>query len=199
MSVPFYAMPTKLILASNSPRRAELLQSVYIPFEIIPPTITEKEDTEGDPMDIVLHNAQLKANHTSEKFPNELILAADTVVALGKEILHKPKDLSDAFSMLRRLSNKTHQVYTGICLKYPPKNIHITYCEVSEVTFKLLDDSSIRQYLTQVHCLDKAGAYAIQEHPELIIAGYKGHMSNIIGLPIEHVHKLLRKFKLLSP
>lgn len=191
-------MPTKLILASASPRREELLRSMRIPFEAIPADVSEKEDTTGDPFHIALHNAQLKADHVLKRYPNDAILAADTIVVLGKEILHKPKDLDDARSMLKRLSNNTHNVYTGICLQYSLQNIHITHCEVSEVRFRLLDDSIINDYLTKVNCLDKAGAYAIQEHPELIIASYKGHMSNIMGLPIEYIYSLLKKLKLLS-
>lgn len=191
-------MPTKLILASASPRREELLRSMRIPFESAPPDVSEKEDTTGDPIHIVLHNAQLKASHVFERYPNDPILAADTVVALGKEILHKPKDLDDARSMLRRLSNNTHFVYTGICLRYAPENINITHCEVSEVRFCQLDDSIISAYLSKVNCLDKAGAYGIQEHPELIIASYTGHMSNIMGLPIEYIYGLIKKLKILS-
>lgn len=191
-------MPNKLILASASPRREELLRSMRIPFESVAPKVFEKEDTSGDPIHIALHNAQLKANHVLEMYPNDVILAADTIVVLGKEILHKPKDLDDARSMLKRLSGNTHFVYTGICLKYSSQNIEITHCEVSEVSFRPLNDSTINNYLSKVNCLDKAGAYAIQECPELIIAGYKGHMSNIMGLPVEYIYSLIKKLKLLS-
>ncbi len=191
-------MQTRLILASASPRREELLRSVHIPFEAIAPNVSEKEDTSGDPMHIVIHNAQLKACNVLEQYPKDAILAADTIVVLGKEILHKPKDLEDAFSMLQRLSNNTHCVYTGTCLRHTSKKINITHCEVSEVRFQLLSDSIINKYLDKVNCLDKAGAYAIQEHPELIIESYTGHISNIMGLPIEYIYKLIKKIKLLS-
>lgn len=191
-------MPTNLILASASPRREELLRSFHIPFEVVIPNITEKEDTEGDPISIVLHNAQLKVDHVLEKRPNDPVLGADTVVALHNEILHKPKDLEEARSMLKRLSNKTHCVYTGICLKYGAKAVNIAHCEISEVRFRLLNDSMIEEYFSKVNCLDKAGAYAIQEHPECVIAGYKGHMSNIMGLPIEYIYALIKKLNLLK-
>lgn len=198
MFVKLYVMPNKLILASASPRREELLRSMRIPFESVVPSVSENEDTSGDPTHIVLHNAKLKANDVLQHHPKELILAADTIVVLNKEILHKPKDLDDARSMLRRLSNNTHCVYTGICLLYRPENIDITHCEISEVHFRPLDDSIINEYLKKVNCLDKAGAYAIQECPELIISSYKGNMSNIMGLPVEFIYSLLKKLNLLS-
>lgn len=198
MFVKLYVMPTKIILASASPRREELLRSMRIPFESVPPNVSEKEDTDGDPVRVVIHNAQLKADDVFKRFPNEVILAADTVVVLGKEILHKPKHLADARSMLGRLSNSIHRVYTGICLRYAPQTIDIAHSEVSEVRFRQLNDSIIDDYLSKVNCLDKAGAYAIQEYPELLIAGYKGHMSNIMGLPVEFVYSLLKKLNLLS-
>lgn len=191
-------MQTKLILASASPRREELLRSMRIPFEAIAPDVCEKEDTSGDPMHIVIHNARLKAFNVLDKYPKDAILAADTIVVLGKEILHKPKNLEDAFSMLQRLSNNTHCVYTGTCLKHLGKKINITHCEVSEVRFRLLNDSIINEYLNKVNCLDKAGAYAIQEHPELIIESYTGHISNIMGLPVEYIYGLIKKIKLLN-
>lgn len=191
-------MTTKLILASASPRRKELLRSMHIPFEIVIPDVIEKEDNIGNPQEIVLHNAQLKANDVVKKFPENLVLAADTIVFFNDQILHKPKDLLEARSMLKLLSNNTHYVYTGICLRNQSLNINITHCETSEVRFRLIDDFMIEIYFSKVNPLDKAGAYAIQEHPELIIAGYKGYMSNIMGLPIEFIYCLIRKLKLLD-
>lgn len=191
-------MANRLILASASPRRKELLRSFGIPFEVVEPQIVEKEDRTGDPVKIALHNAQLKADAVNNKYPEQGILAADTVVSIADEILHKPKDYADARSMLKRLSNKTHIVYTGICLKYLPSDINIIHCEMSEVRFNKLDDKIIDFYFAKVNPLDKAGAYGIQEYPEVIIAGYKGHMSNIMGLPIEFLYPLIKKLNLLD-
>lgn len=191
-------MAIRLILASASPRRKEILRSFGIPFEVVEPQIVEKEDRTGDPVKIALHNAQLKADAVNNKYPEQGILAADTVVSIADEILHKPKDYADARSMLKRLSNKTHIVYTGICLKYLPSDINIIHCEMSEVRFNKLDDKIIDFYFAKVNPLDKAGAYGIQEYPEMIIAGYKGHMSNIMGLPIEFLYPLIKKLNLLD-
>ncbi len=191
-------MTNRLILASASPRRKELLRSMRIPFQVVVPEVIEKEDTRGDPRNIVLHNAQLKADAVIKSFPRNLILAADTVVFFNDHILHKPKDLEDARSMLKLLSDNTHFVYTGICLRNQTENVTIDHCELSEVRFRKLDDAIIDAYLAKVNPLDKAGGYAIQEHPELIIAEYKGYMSNIMGLPIEFIYSLIRKLKLLN-
>src|SRR5437899_718977 len=129
-------MRNKLILASASPRRKELLRSMHIPFEVVIPNVIEKEDNIGDPKAIVLHNAELKANDIMEKYPENLVLAADTIVFYEGQILHKPKDMKDARAMLKLLSNNTHFVYTGICLKNKSTNINITHCELSEVRFR---------------------------------------------------------------
>lgn len=171
---------------------------MHIPFEVVLPNVIEKEDNVGNPQEIVLHNAQLKADDVTKSYPENLVLAADTVVSFENQILHKPKDLRDARSMLKLLSNNTHFVYTGICLINKSLNVNITHCEVSEVKFRMLDDFMIEIYFGKVNPLDKAGGYAIQEHPELIIAGYKGYMSNIMGLPIEFIFSLIRKLKLLD-
>lgn len=191
-------MANRLILASVSPRRKELLGLVRIPFEVVEPHVVEKEDKAGDPVEIVLHNAQLKAEDVNKDYPEGIILAADTIVVLGDEILHKPKDFAEARFMLKRLSDKTHRVYTGICLKYLPLEIEIIHSELSAVRFRRLDDKIIDFYFAKVNPLDKAGAYGIQEHPELIIAGYKGYMSNIMGLPIEFLYPLIKKLNLLD-
>lgn len=191
-------MATRLILASASPRRQELLRFMRVPFTVIPANVDELDDTDQDPEHLVLHNAQLKAEAILENHPNAPVLAADTTVALDGEILNKPKDLNDARSMLRRLSGRSHSVYTGICLRYKPLDLDINHCEISQVRFLDLTDSTIDEYHSVMNPLDKAGAYGIQEHPELIIAGYTGHMSNIIGLPIEFLYSLFRKYPLLS-
>lgn len=191
-------LKNRLILASGSPRRKELLRSMHIPFEVVVPLVVEKEDDRGDPKTIVLHNSELKANSIAANYPENLVLAADTVVSFNHHILHKPKDLQDARLMLKMLSDNTHVVYTGICLKNQSLKININHCELSEVRFRKLDDAIIDTYFAKVNPLDKAGAYAIQEHPELIIAQYKGYMSNIMGLPIEFIYSLIRKLKLLD-
>ena len=191
-------MSTRIILASASPRRKELLQFMRIPFKIAIPNVQELDHHDADPQHLVLHNAQLKANAVLADYPGEPVLAADTTVALDGKIFNKPNDLSEAKDMLRQLSNREHSVYTGICLISKPLDINIQHCEVSQVQFLNLTDSIIDRYFSLINPLDKAGAYGIQEHPECIIHSYKGHMSNIIGLPIEFLYSLFHKIPLLK-
>lgn len=191
-------MSVRLILASASPRRKELLQFIRIPFKVVLSNVEEINNKDLDPEHLVLKNAELKANDILVNYPQELVLAADTVVALDNEILNKPRDLAEAKEMLLRLSDREHSVYTGICLKSKSIHLDIRHCEVSQVRFLKLSEAVIDRYFSLVNPLDKAGAYAIQEHPEYIIKGYKGHMSNIMGLPIEFLHSLFHKIRLLS-
>jgi len=191
-------MLTRLILASASPRRRELLKELRVPFQVIPPEVTEKNHPHGDPEELVLHNAELKAQAIAEHYTTAPILAADTTVAFNGKIFNKPQNLDEARSMLTELSGKTHQVFTGICLIQKSRNIHITYCERTDVTLKELTPEIIDNYFTKINPLDKAGAYAIQESPEYIIHGYKGHLTNVIGLPTEYLHSLFKKLNLFT-
>jgi septum formation protein len=125
------------------------------------------------------------------------VLAADTTVALGNEVLNKPCDLAAARAMLRKLSGRTHTVYTGVCLWRRPAGPEISHCETSEVTFRALDDSVITQYFELVNPLDKAGAYGIQEGRELILEHYTGSLSNIMGLPVEWLAARLHEQSLI--
>ncbi len=211
-----------LILASASPRRRELLGLLGVKFEALTAPVIEFEAPESDPRELVLHNAALKAAWACAAHPGAWVLAADTTVALGREILNKPRDLDEARAMLRRLSGRTHVVYTGVCLwrrggpsqatplpKGNAKTIpddamnrvqfpDATHCETSEVTFQTLDEARINAYFAQVNPLDKAGAYGIQEGRELILARYRGSFTNIMGLPLEWVAARLHERALIK-
>ena len=169
-----------------------------VPFNVVVPNVQEINDQDSDPQQLVLRNASLKANAVLADYPNDPVLAADTTVALDGKIFNKPNDLNEARDMLRTLSDREHSVYTGICLIYKPLNINIKHCEVSNVRLLKLNDSMIDHYFSLINPLDKAGAFGIQEHPECIIHSYKGHMSNIIGLPIEFLYSLFHKFPILK-
>jgi len=204
---------TTLFLASASPRRKELLARLGVQFEVLVAPITEHEDVDAEPRAMVLHNAALKAAWVCAQRPGAWVLAADTTVALDNKVLNKPVDLAEARMMLKRLSGRTHTVYTGVCLwkkagtpfqgvrgrlgepSLPP--IEISHCETSEVTFKKLDDETITRYFALVNPLDKAGAYGIQEGRELILQKYRGSFSNIMGLPVEWLAGQLRGLALL--
>jgi septum formation protein len=185
------SQPVRLILASASPRRRELLAQLGIPFEVRVAEVTEHEDPATDPRLMVAHNAALKADWVSERDPDALVLGADTTVFLDGKAINKPRDLDDARSMLRRLSGREHTVFTGIALRRASSGLKIDQGVSSQVTFKPLGDAGIEEYIRLVNTLDKAGAYSIQDHTDLIIAGYRGSYSNIMGLPMEATKQIL--------
>lgn len=183
----------RLILASASPRRRELLAQLGVPFEVVVADVTEHEEASTDPRVMVAHNAALKADWVAARHPNALVLGADTTVFIDGHALNKPRDATEARAMLRRLSGRTHTVFTGIAVRRAGEGLKIDEGVASEVTFKTLDDATIENYLAQVNTLDKAGGYAIQEHGDLIVAGYRGSFTNIIGLPVETTKQILTR------
>jgi len=187
----------RLILASASPRRRELLGQLGVPFEIVVADVTEHEDASTDPRVMVAHNAALKAEWVSARHPNALVLGADTTVFIEGVALNKPGDGAEARAMLRRLSGRTHTVFTGLALRRASDGLRIDEGVASDVTFKVFDETVIEDYLARVHTLDKAGGYAIQEHRELLGAEHRGSLTNIIGLPVETTKQILTRCGLL--
>jgi septum formation protein len=185
--------PNRLILASASPRRRELLAQLGVPFEVVVADVTEHEDPATDPRVMVAHNAALKADWVSARHPDAVVLGADTTVFLDGAAINKPRDLGEARSMLRRLSGREHTVYTGVAVRVGSKGLRIDEGVSSEVTFKPFGDAVIEDYLRLVNTLDKAGAYSIQEQTGMIIAGYCGSFSNIMGLPMEATKQILTR------
>ncbi|MFP4357954.1 MAG: Maf family protein [Puniceicoccaceae bacterium] len=183
--------PRPVLLASASPRRAELLAAAGIPFRVEPARVVEHADPGADPEDLVRRNAALKAREVAGRFPGEAVLGADTAVSLDGVVFGKPKDYDDAFAMLRALSGRSHEVRTGVCL-VRRDGCDEVFCALSRVTFRRLSDADIRAYIRDVHVFDKAGAYAIQEEGGRIIAGREGSRTNVIGLPMEEVLPRLR-------
>lgn len=190
-------MTPRLILASASPRRRELLATLGIPFDIVVADVTEHEDPSTDPREMVAHNAALKADWVADRHPDQFVLGADTTVFIDGHALNKPGDATEARAMLKRLSGRTHTVFTGVSLRHKTTGLRVDRGVASEVTFKPLTDAVISEYLGKVHTLDKAGGYAIQEHGDLIIADRKGSLSNIIGLPVEETKQILTNAGLL--
>ena len=183
----------KLILASASPRRAELLQSLGLSFDVLPTGVDERDQHPVSVHDLALHNAQAKARDAAARHPDAVVLGADTIVVLGNEVFGKPRDLDDARRMLRCLSGQTHSVITGVCLVHRAADRERTFTVETRVQFRPLSDNAIEQYLDAVHVLDKAGAYAIQEGPPLV-SGLNGSYSNVVGLPVERLTAELREF-----
>lgn len=187
----------RLILASASPRRRELLASLGLKFEVVVAQITEHEDPATDPREMVAHNAALKANWVSAQDPGAVVLGADTTVFIDGCALNKPADGVEARAMLRRLSGRAHVVFTGLAVRRMRPRIRIDAGVASEVTFKPLTDAIIEAYLSKVHTLDKAGGYGIQDHGEMLVAEQRGSLSNIIGLPLEKTKQILTQCGLL--
>lgn len=188
----------QLILASASPRRRELLAQLGVPFEVVTAAVTEHEEESTDPRVMVAHNAALKADWVAARHPEAFVLGADTTVFIDNAALNKPRDPVEARAMLRRLSGRTHTVFTGLALRRASVGLRIDEGVASEVTFKLLDEATIEAYLARVHTLDKAGGYAIQESSELIVAGFEGSFTNIVGLPLETTKHILTRCGLLA-
>ena len=188
----------RFILASASPRRRELLAELGVEFDVVTAQVTEHEDPTTDPRVMVAHNAALKADWVAERHPEAFVLGADTTVFIDGHAFNKPQDGAEARAMLRRLSGRTHTVFTGIALRRLKDGLRIDTGEASDVTFKVIDEATIEAYLAKVHTLDKAGGYAIQEESELLIAGRTGSLTNIIGLPVETVKQILTRCGLLK-
>ena len=186
-----------LILASASPRRRELLTQLGVAFDVVVAEVTEHEEASTDPRVMVAHNAALKADWVAARHPRAVVLGADTTVFIAGTALNKPRDGSEARAMLRRLSGRTHTVFTGLAVRRAEDGLRIDEGVATEVTFKVLDEAVIETYLARVNTLDKAGGYAIQEHGELIVAGQRGSLTNVIGLPIESTKQILTRCGLL--
>lgn len=182
-----------LILASASPRRRQLLARLGVPFEVVVARVTEFEDADADPRHMVAHNAALKAEWVAARRPEALVLGADTTVFIDGVVLNKPRDLAEAHAMLMRLSGRTHTVYTGLAVRQANSGLRLDDGVASEVTFKPLDGAGIADYLSKVETLDKAGGYSVQDQTDLIIAGYSGSFTNIMGLPLEATKQILTR------
>ena len=180
-----------LILASASPRRAELLKLLRVKFRIIPSDATEVAHEHLTPLEICQLNAHRKARAVAKRIPDALVIGADTLVFLDNKILGKPRNRADARRMLARLQGRTHQVVTGVSLIQLRTHRERVFAISTDVLFHPLDAGQIRDYLSRINPLDKAGAYAIQESGEKIISEISGSYSNVVGLPVERLREEL--------
>jgi septum formation protein len=180
----------RFILASSSPRRIQLLRDSKFAPDIICPEVTELDCDFLTPSEIAMFNAYRKAVTVANRYPDAVVLAADTVVALGWETFGKPKDHEDARRMLQNLVGKTHDVITGVALITPGRPIVLQEAQ-SGVKFRLLSDAEIDAYLNTIHPFDKAGGYAVQDSPDAVIEYVNGSFTNVVGLPMELVLPLL--------
>mgnify|MGYP006301903295 CR=1 FL=1 len=194
-----------LILASNSPQRKKLLKDDGFNFTVYPSQLEEKVDSKWDPVTCVKELAKQKAKAIIEKIwqsnnieylqKNSVILAADTVAAINKEIFGKPNDYDDAYKMLWKLSRNRHMVITGVCLwplirKEPIIDVDITY-----ITMRHMKKEEIKNYINSKESYGKAGAYAIQSKADKFVEKIEGNFDNVVGLPLKLVHQLLEQWE----
>lgn len=184
----------KIILASASPRRQELLREAGISFAVHPAEVDEELLPGELPAVSVMRLAALKAAAVAAQHPCSLVLGADTLVVLDGKMFGKPADFADACRMLKELSGRTHEVLTGVSLVEYGQPAY-NWCSKTLVTFKILRDEQIAAYFRLVNPLDKAGSYAIQEHGDLLVEGIQGLLSNVIGLPVEEVVRKLQELQ----
>jgi len=181
----------RLILASQSPRRRELLSILGIPFDVIPSSIDETPTPGEDPTSFVVRVARDKGMEVASRMEQSLVLSADTIVTIDGEILNKPEDERDAVRMLRKLSGRAHEVYTAVCLINQVKQETLEGLDRTKVWFDVMNDEQIHDYIQRENVMDKAGAYAIQGYAGVYIPRIDGNYFNVMGLPLPLVHKLL--------
>ena len=185
----------KIVLASNSPRRKELLGGLDIPFEVrVLDGIDESYPQDLPTREIAGYISKKKADaYQVTMADDELIITADTIVVLGEEVMGKPVDEEDARRMLHALSGRTHQVITGVSLT--TRERQVCFSVETDVTFKTLTDEEIHYYITHYRPFDKAGAYGIQEWIGYIgVTGMNGSYFNVMGLPVQRIYEALKGF-----
>ena len=171
-----------IILASQSPRRRELLSLYGIPF-VVDPSQADEDHVTGTGAERVKALAKVKCDEVAQRYPGRMVLAADTLVCVDGDILGKPKDEADAERMLHLLSGRAHEVHTGVCLRLEDGR-ELLGVDTAKVYFMPLSDENIRRYIATGEPMDKAGAYAIQGMAGVFISHIEGSPSNVIGLPL---------------
>jgi septum formation protein len=194
-TIPRSSMPDPsqrpLILASASPRRRDLMTEAGYRFEVVKPDIEEIDDPARSIQALTRENARLKAEAVARHHADRIVIAADTLVLRDDTALGKPADAESAFAMVRSLNGRTHQVFTAVCVTSATAGFEIEFSVVTHVTFKRLTDDELRHYHALIDPLDKAGAYAAQDHGDLIIERVEGSWTNVVGLPMERLKAVL--------
>jgi septum formation protein len=180
-----------LILASSSPRRKELLENIHLKFEVESPDVDESFSRVLTPEEVVMLLAERKAKVVATNNPTAFVLGADTIVVLEGTVLGKPNDEVEAADMLRKLSGKTHEVYTGVAIVSP--NDASSFYEKTTVTFWELTETEINMYVSSGEPLDKAGAYGIQQLGSFLVKEIHGDYFSVVGLPISRTVRELRR------
>lgn len=189
----------ELVLASGSPRRRDLLNEAGYRFRVVHPDIEENEDTRLPIRQLTAENARAKAAAVAAQFPEAVVIAADTLVLLGDRVLSKPQDREEASRMLAALNGRSHEVFTAVAIQCARREERVEFTVTTSVHFKSLSEAEMQEYHARINPMDKAGAYAAQEHGELVIERIEGSMSNVIGLPMEEVRSALQEHFDISP
>ena len=184
---------TRFVLASSSPRRRELLASIGLQFDVVPSSVPEELQRGETAEEYVIRLARQKAAAVAETNRDRWVIAADTIVVLGNQILEKPRDAADAKRMLAAIAGQTHVVYTGVTVKCLQKNYADTHVAASEVRILPLQTKEIDWYVGTGEPLDKAGAYAAQGLGALFIESIHGSYTNVVGLPLALLFQMLRR------
>lgn len=185
--------PPKIILASTSPRRKQLLEQIDFSFEIIPSTIYEDFNISLKPKNFAMHYAELKAKDVASNYTDALVIGADTIVVYDDKILGKPKDKNESFDMLTMLSGNTHKVITGVSIQWQSCNISETFAEETFVTFREINKSDILYYISTYNPFDKAGSYGIQDWFSVYVKEIKGDFYNVLGFPLSSFYQRYKR------
>jgi septum formation protein len=189
--------PHPLVLASISPRRAELLRTAGYQFEVVAPALIEPEEKHPhvEPAAHAESLAYFKARSVVSQCLEKIILAADTIAIVDGEVIGKPSDEADARRILRKISGTTHEVITGVTLMHPAKARRVLAHEVSTIRMRRLDSVTIDAYLATGEWHGKAGAYGIQDHGDAFVEEVRGSVTNVVGLPMELLGRLFTQWR----
>ena len=187
----------QIILASASPRREQLLREMGIHFVVVRPDGVEERLGGAAPDVLAMQNAQRKARAVAGRHPDSLVIGADTIVVLNDKVFGKPTDYHEAADMLGQLAGRQHEVITGVCLIHHALDTELTFADTTRVWMRPLASPQIADYFGKVNPLDKAGAYAIQEHGEGIVERIDGSRNNVVGLPTERLQATLERLGIL--
>ena len=188
----------KLILASSSPRRKEILKKLKFDFDVLSSSVDERYKLNLSPKEIVKELSERKAKAISKKLPNSFVIGADTIVVIKNKILSKPNDKKDAFEMLNLLSNNYHYVLTGVCLITKKNNVIFNFVQITKVYFYKLEEELINRYIKTKSPYDKAGSYGIQDFSACFVKKIDGCFYNVVGFPISKFINTLKTFPEIS-
>ena len=181
----------KIILASKSPRRAEILRMIGVNFKVAPSKIKEEINPKIEQNEIAINISKAKAETISHKYPNDIIIGADTIVVFNAEIFGKPKDKNESKKMLKALSGNSHKVITGVTIMNKKLGILKTFSEITEVFVQKIPTEQIEFYVKNYNTLNKSGSYGIQEWFSVWIKRINGCYYNVMGLPVSKLYKYL--------